>query len=141
MNQVNGFTLIEVLFVLAVLSVLILITTPLQLSVLDKKTEERFLETLEMDLLYMQTLAYNSRMTHRLAFLDSERYEIKANNTSILERTVPEGWEIDTRTLKTISFNKKGTIVKSGTFAIKTLTDHYNVVCPLGKGRCYFEKQ
>lgn len=141
MNQVNGFTLIEVLFVLAILSVLILISTPLQFSALDHKTEESFLETLEMDLLYMQTLSYNSRSRYRLTFPDQEHYTVSSNQSIILERTVPEGWEVDTRTLKTISFNDNGTIRDSGTFAIQTLTDRYNVVCPLGKGRCYFEKQ
>lgn len=140
MDQTNGFTLIEVLFVLAVLSVLILISTPIQVSVLDNKTEEHFLETLEMDLLYMQSLAYNSRTHYRLTFPNQQRYVIKKNNATILERKVPDGWEIDIRTLSTISFNSNGTIREPGTFAIQTLTDQYNIVCPFGKGRCYVEK-
>ncbi|HLR62415.1 MAG TPA: competence type IV pilus minor pilin ComGD [Lentibacillus sp.] len=142
MKPSNGFTLIEVLFVLVVLSVLILIAAPIQASVLDKKTEESFLETLEMDLLYMQSLSYNSRTNYRLAFPDQDRYVIKSTaHQDILERKVPEGWTINTRVIKTISFNKNGTIREPGTMAIYTPTTHYNLVCPLGKGRCYFDEQ
>ncbi|TFJ93681.1 competence type IV pilus minor pilin ComGD [Lentibacillus salicampi] len=141
MTQQNGFTLIEVLFVLGLVSVLILISAPIQLSVLDKKTEENFLETLEMDQLYMQSLSYNSRSRYRLAFTGNKQYTIKKSGKNILERKVPEGWEIETRTLPNISFNKNGTIRKPGTMAIKTPTRQYNLVCPLGKGRCYIEEQ
>ncbi|WP_010530980.1 competence type IV pilus minor pilin ComGD [Lentibacillus jeotgali] len=143
MKQSNGFTLIEVLFVLAVLSILILIAVPIQVSVLDKKTEESFLETLEMDLLYTQSLSYNSRTDYRLAFFpDQDRYIIKSTeNRDILERKIPEGWTINKRIMPTISFNKNGTILEPGTMAIQTPTTHYNLICPLGKGRCYFDKQ
>ncbi|HLS08042.1 competence type IV pilus minor pilin ComGD [Lentibacillus sp.] len=140
MTHTNGFTLIEVLFVLGVLSVLVFLSAPLQVSVLDKKTEESFLETLEMDLLYMQSLSYNSRTHYRLTFPDQGRYVIKKNQATILERKVPEGWKIDARTLPTVSFNKNGTIRAPGTLAIKTLSEQYNLICPLGKGRCYFEQ-
>ncbi|SFA71205.1 competence protein ComGD [Lentibacillus halodurans] len=137
----NGFTLIEVLFVLSVLSLLILISAPIHFSVLDKKTEESFLYTLEMDLLYMQTMSYNSRTNYRMTFPDQKHYVIKKNHSIIQEREVPEGWEIDPRILPTISFNKDGTIREPGTFAIQTSANKYSVVCPLGKGRCYFAKQ
>ncbi|WP_188633613.1 competence type IV pilus minor pilin ComGD [Lentibacillus kapialis] len=136
----NGFTLLEVLFVLSVLSVLILIAVPIQASVLDKQTEANFLETLEMDILYTQSLSYNSRSRYQLFFPDQTHYVIKKYGT-ILERKVPEGWSIKKRTLPTISFNREGTIRKPGTMTIYTQTTQYNLVCPLGKGRCYFEKQ
>ncbi|MFD1363067.1 competence type IV pilus minor pilin ComGD [Lentibacillus salinarum] len=142
MNQPDGFTLIEVLFVLAVLSVLILISTPLKVSMLDKQTENRFLQTLEMDLLYVQSMAYNSRKRYRLTFPDETHYAIKTTKkTTLLEREMPEGWSIDSRTLPNISFKSNGTIREPGTFAIKTETGTFNIVCPFGKGRCYVEKQ
>ncbi|ALX48073.1 competence type IV pilus minor pilin ComGD [Lentibacillus amyloliquefaciens] len=141
MKHYDGFTLIEVQFVLAVLSVLILISTPLTFSALDKKTEETFIETLEMDLLYMQSLSSNSKKRYKLHFDDPGFYTVQQSKSILRKRAIPAGWQVDTRTLNTVAFNQFGTIREAGTFAIHTLSEQYNVICPLGKGRCYIEKQ
>ncbi|MFD2759407.1 competence type IV pilus minor pilin ComGD [Lentibacillus juripiscarius] len=141
MPHKNGFTLVEMLLVLSIWSVLILLTVPVQLSLLEKKTEKQFFETLEMDLLYTQSLSYNSKAGYWLTFPNDGHYQIKKGFFTILERSVPEGWEIDKRTLPKISFNHKGTIISPGTFSIQTASSTYNIVCPLGKGRCYIDKQ
>ncbi|SFD53811.1 competence protein ComGD [Lentibacillus persicus] len=142
MKHEAGFTLIEVIFVLAVLSVLILLSAPLKSSVLETKTEETFLNTLEMDLLFMQSMASNSKSIYKMSFAVPGYYTIKHRDKLFRERKIPEGWRINTRTFKeVITFNESGNLRKSGTFAIHTLNEHYNVICPLGKGRCYIEKQ
>ncbi|WP_404453002.1 prepilin-type N-terminal cleavage/methylation domain-containing protein [Virgibacillus necropolis] len=56
----NGFTLIEVIFVLGVLSILLLLSTPIKVSILDNQKEKQFLTTFENDILYMQSLSYLS---------------------------------------------------------------------------------
>ncbi|TRM12700.1 type II secretion system protein [Lentibacillus cibarius] len=146
MNNKNGFTLVEMLFVLAVWSVLMLLIVPIPLPLLNEKTEEYFLETLEMDLLYTQSMSYNSRTNYMLMFPDDRTYVIKQGGYSTVDRPVvkrklPDGWKIQDRLMSVISFNQKGTIRKPGTFAIKTSSSTYNIVCPLGKGRCYIEEQ
>ncbi|GAB4073462.1 hypothetical protein GCM10028778_09670 [Barrientosiimonas marina] len=140
MARNNGFTLIEVLFVLSILSVLVVISAPLHISVLDKQTEQRFLETLDMDILHLQSLAYNTRDYYRLTF-EENRYFIDKNSATILERELPEGWQIKTRKLKNIAFKHTGTIRQPGNLTIKTLSNSYKLTCPLGKGRCYVAKQ
>lgn len=141
MKHEAGFTLIEVIFVLAVLSVLILLSTPLKSSVLEKKTEETFLNTLEMDLLFMQSMASNSRKRCKLHFEKPGYYTIQQNALILRERRIPESWYLNRRKVDSIVFNGAGRILKPGTFAIHTLNEHYNVICTLGKGRCYIEKQ
>lgn len=143
MNSRNGFTLLEVLFVLAIWSVLLILSAPLNFTILEKHREKSFIDTFEMDLLYMQNMSYASRDYFRLTFPDNKSYIIKKDFSSdnVVERIVPEGWQIQNRTMPTISFNKKGTITQPGNFVIKTLLNEYRIVCPLGKGRCYIVKQ
>ncbi|GAA0443399.1 comG operon protein ComGD [Lentibacillus halophilus] len=143
----DGFTLIEMLIVLAVWSVILLLVAPMPLPVLEKQTEKHFLETLQMDLLYTQSLSYNDAdTTYSLTFPDDHHYVIKdvtfaSSGEIVVTRTVPDGWNVQPRTLPAISFNERGTIRKSGTFSIQTSSSTYNIVCPLGKGRCYIAEK
>lgn len=143
MDNKNGFTLLEVLFVLAIWSILIILSAPLHLSVFNDQTEETFLETLEMDMLYMQSLSYASRDYYRLSFQGSQSYSIKNAHTNKLyvEREIPDGWEIEKDASFIISFKKDGLIAHPGSFIIQTLQNRYKMICPFGKGRCYFDKQ
>ncbi|SDQ50519.1 competence protein ComGD [Virgibacillus subterraneus] len=143
MQSKNGFTLIEVLFVLALWSVLLLISAPLQFSILEKQEEDNFMDTFEMDLLYMQNKSYGSRNYFRLIFTENKSYTITKNSNLkiLIERRIPKGWKIDYLNLQVISFNHRGTIVDPGSFMIQTINNNYKVTCPLGKGRCYIVKQ
>ncbi|MBP1950358.1 competence type IV pilus minor pilin ComGD [Virgibacillus litoralis] len=143
MRSKNGFTLIEVLFVLAIWSVILLISAPLHFSILEKQEEDKFMDTLEMDLLYMQSKSYGSRNYFRLTITDNKSYTIakNSNRVNLVERRIPKGWEIDYLNLPVISFNYRGTIIDPGSFMIQTKNNNYKVTCPLGKGRCYIVKQ
>lgn len=139
----NGFTLIEVLFVLSVWSVLLILSVPLHFSILEKQEEDNFMDTLEMDLLYMQSESYGIRNYFRLTFIENESYIIAKDHhiKNLVERKIPEGWKINQRVMSTIAFNDKGTIVEPGNLMIQTIKNKYKVICPLGKGRCYIVKQ
>ncbi|MFC4558801.1 competence type IV pilus minor pilin ComGD [Virgibacillus kekensis] len=138
----RGFTMLEVLFVLSVWSIILLLSAPLYFPIMDKYEENNFISTFEMDLLYMQSQSYGSTSYYRMSFPDSRSYEIRKDFHEIVrERTVPKHWHIEGRTLPVISFNKTGTITQPGSFNIITGASEYTVVCPLGKGRCYFEEQ
>lgn len=140
----NGFTLLEVIFALGIWSLLILLTVPIQFSILDRQEEEQFFRTFESDILYMQSMSYASPDYIRLV-MDAENnsYEIKGlPNKNAIKRTFPSDWEIKIQTLqKIISFNKLGTIKHPGTMKIMTTSATYKIIFPLGKGRCYIEKQ
>ncbi|MGP4107283.1 competence type IV pilus minor pilin ComGD [Virgibacillus sp. L01] len=139
----NGFTLIEVLFVLSVWSVLLILSAPLHFSILEKQEEDNFMDTLQMDLLYMQSESYGIRNYFRLTFTGNESYIITKdqNIKTLVERKIPEGWKIDQRIMSAIEFNDRGIIVEPGNIMINTKNNKYKVICPLGKGRCYIAKQ
>lgn len=143
MARKNGFTLLEVLIVLAMWSIFILLSAPLHFSSLNKQQEKQFLETLEFDVLYAQNLAIGSP-NHTVAILfreDSYSIVMRDGEKKLLERKVPPDSMIDPRTHKQISFNEHGSIRKPGTIAFKTKNTSYNIIFPLGKARCYIAEQ
>ncbi|WP_106497155.1 competence type IV pilus minor pilin ComGD [Lentibacillus sp. Marseille-P4043] len=138
--KTNGFTLLEVIFILGIWSLLILLSLPIQFSLLDKQEAEQFFRTFESDLLYMQNMSFASDDNFRLSIdAENNRYTIYSRtNEKVIERTIPKEWKIDKRTLqKPISFNKLGTIRTPGTLEIITKKQEYKIIFPLGKGRYY----
>lgn len=144
MKKNNGFTLIEVIFVLGVLTVLLLLSAPIKVSILDNKEEQQFLTTLENDLLYMQSISFRST-DHIWMKIQPDSYTIFSsvyNSKTLLRRNIPTNWTIDLRTIQggVISFNRYGTIREPGTIHLSTNKSTYRIVFPFGKGRCYIEK-
>ncbi|WP_099158495.1 competence type IV pilus minor pilin ComGD [Virgibacillus ndiopensis] len=141
----NGFTLLEVIFALSIWGLFILLSAPIMFSTLDKQQEKQFFNTFEFDLLYMQNISYTTTDYIRLTFkLDNNTYEITKGNSSevLVKRTIPSDWIVQKRTMtKPIAFNSNGTIKQSGSLYIQTKLSKYRIVFPLGKGRCYIEKQ
>ncbi|WP_161493847.1 competence type IV pilus minor pilin ComGD [Virgibacillus necropolis] len=144
MQNKNGFTLIEILFVMGVLSLLLLLSAPIKVSILDNQKEEQFLTTLENDLLYMQSISYLSTDNIIMTF-ETNNYFVSSGHGSkvLLRRSIPDEWKFDLRTFQeegSISFNANGTIRKPGNLLLTTNKSSYKIVFPLGKGRCYIEK-
>ena len=144
MRNNHGFTLIEVIFVLGVLSILLLLSAPLKVSILDNQKEEQFLTTFQNDLLYMQSISYLSKEYIGME-IKADHYTIITDgheNNIAVRRSIPADWDFDLRTFKTglISFNRNGTIRTPGNIHLTTNNASYKIVFPLGKGRCYIEK-
>lgn len=135
-----GFTLIELLVVVSIVTLILAITLPVSFSLLEKKTEEKILQLLQYDILFMQNESIGNQKYLRMIFTSSS-YQIVDNEKKLLERKLPEGWEIKKRTLDSISFNHNGTIRKAGTIQIISPTNQFNIVFPIGKGRGYIAKQ
>ncbi|MFZ3577851.1 competence type IV pilus minor pilin ComGD [Virgibacillus sp. DJP39] len=142
MQTKNGFTLLEMILVLGVVSALLLLSTPVMVSLLENQKDEQFLTTFENDVLYMQSISYLSKDYIGIKIY-SDNYTILEGhtNTILKRRAIPPGWSFDLRTLKElISFNQNGTIRQSGTIYLTTTNNSYKIVFPPGKGRCYIEK-
>lgn len=135
-----GFTLIELLVVVSIVTLILAITLPVSFSLLEKKTEDKILQLLQYDILFMQNESIGNQKYLRMIFTSSS-YQIVDNEKKLLERKLPEGWEIKKRTLDSISFNQNGTIRKAGTIQIISPTNQFNIVFPIGKGRGYIAKQ
>lgn len=142
-NQ-KGFTLLEMLIVLSIWSVLILFTIPINLNTLEKQQEDKFFETLALDVLYIQNLSASSKgYLHPRINLHEDRYIMRAGtlDNEMIERRIPEGWRIDFRTLPLIEFDPNGRMKTPGNIIIKTKDTTYNVIFPFGKGRYHVVEQ
>lgn len=135
-----GFSLLEVLVTLSVLAILLSLSVPTMHSLLAKKNEEKILERMENDILYIQNQAIGSTKNFRI-ILQENKYIIVGPDQQSIIRDLPSNWTLDRRKLDSISFNENGTIRKAGTISLKTPNNTYRYVFPLGKGRGYLEKQ
>ncbi|MEN1970577.1 competence type IV pilus minor pilin ComGD [Lentibacillus sp. N15] len=140
----NGFTLLEIVFVLGIWSILLLLVVPIQFSLLDHQEENQFFQTFQSDILFLQSMAYANTKQVDLTFDQANhRYTIQFVDGDILrERTYPADWQIEERTIeKNIAFNDRGTVKQPGVISVVTSSARYNITFPLGKGRYYIEKQ
>ncbi|MBM7597973.1 competence protein ComGD [Virgibacillus halotolerans] len=140
MRNNNAFTLLEVLFAMGILSLLLFISIPLNLTTLEKQQIEQFFKTFESDVLYIQNSSITTDEIIYLRFLDDRYILRKANGNSMATRNYPKGLKIDSRTKPDIVFHETGTIINPRTIKVTTNNGTYHIVFPLGKGRCYIVK-
>lgn len=142
MKQNNGFTLIELLVVLGILSVLLLISTPLTISSLENQQEKQFLKILESDVLYIQAMASSTLNTFYIIRFREDSYElIQGVEKDITIRSLPPGWKFIRKSFNEISFTANGTVRKAGSITIKAKNTIYTAVFQPGKGRFYIAKE
>ncbi|UJL44839.1 prepilin-type N-terminal cleavage/methylation domain-containing protein [Virgibacillus sp. NKC19-16] len=138
MKKQSGFTLVELLLVLSILSILLLLSVPLNISGLQKHQDKQFLETFQYDVLYIQNLAATTTDDKRVYIrFHNDRYEIIVERKTLETRYYPDGWEVDPRAMGELSFKSTGTIRQPGRIKMTSKHDTYFVVFPLGKGRGY----
>jgi competence protein ComGD len=138
----NGFTLLEVLFVLALLSVVLVLLPPFNVDVIEKQQEKQFLHTFQFDVLYVQNM--NNLITNDEVFIRiyEDKYKIlRGSAETIAERTYPPGLVIDSRGNPDISFSSSGTFFYPRTIRITTKHTVYDAVFQLGKGRFYIAER
>lgn len=142
LNSNQGFTLLEVIFVLAILSILISLSAPIIFTTLEDQNEKQFFETLNSDLLLIQTASHGTTATDASIVFNDQSYTVRVlgKEEKVMNRTYPTGWKSDGRAFKRISF-KNGTIRQAGTILLQSAESDYRIIFPLGKGRGYIEKQ
>lgn len=137
----KGFTLIEVLLVLTLISTLIVLIAPIHVQQVNIQEEKQFLELLEFDILYTQSLSIMENEEVKIIFKNNEYVIVQGiKGSRLLARRIPKGWTVNLNGLTSIAFDEKGKIRQPGTFKIHTNTSSYNVVFPFGKGRGYIVK-
>jgi|SRR5690625_837768 len=138
-----GFTLIEQLISLTVLTVIIMLIVPITFHRMNDISEQQFLNVLSNDILYTQNMAFSYPEIYiRLRFYQ-DHYELIVGHFGNIpiRRSIPENWKISSSSLSEIIFSKNGTIRQGGTLTIVTPANTYDVVFPLGKGREYIVKR
>lgn len=140
LRRESGFTFLELLLALSVLSLLLFLSVPVKTKLVSSVEEKLFLETLHNDFLYLQKQAMSRQQFAGIEFRE-KNYLIrtKYDQTSYI-RPYPSSLDMSVNRIKSISFNHKGTIKPAGTIKLKFNNTIYKYICPLGKGRCYFEK-
>ncbi|HEY4602631.1 MAG TPA: competence type IV pilus minor pilin ComGD [Cerasibacillus sp.] len=142
MTYQRGFTLIEMLITLSILSVLLVLTIPITHSLIKNQEETQFLETLQSDLLYVQNLSLGIREHRTKLVFHKTYYSVhKSLTESPITRELPDGWEVERSMYHTIYF-LNGTIGSAGTIRINKANGKViRLIFPLGKGRGYFVQE
>jgi competence protein ComGD len=141
MKKEKGFTLLELLITLSILMIMLLLVAPISLSTLDAAEEERFFQTLEFDVLYIQSMAHE-RLSTTISFAD-DHYKIirRAQEGGTIRRYYPKGITINSRISNEITFDYRGSVRNPRTIEVHTKNETYRMIFPFGKGRYYIEKE
>ncbi|WP_027407781.1 competence type IV pilus minor pilin ComGD [Anoxybacteroides tepidamans] len=141
----NGFTFVEMLVVLMIVSVLAIISIP-RIDRLSKVKEETYMiEQLTNDLLYAQQYAMTHKTAVVVVFYNGQgRYRVTENSMLgrlLLQRELPQKWAFEMATLQNpLTFLANGNVNKSGTMFMRNGKKAYRIVFLLGKGRFYVQK-
>jgi len=142
-NKENGFTLLEVLLVLSILGVMLLIVIPLNTLVLENEKEKQFIREFSSDMLFMQSYSRSILAQIRYSY-DPEKHKYtiyKDFGKPLVEKYLPNGWDIKMRSFNNVQFNHHGSISELGTMILNTNRHTYKFIFSLGKGRFRIEKE
>lgn len=135
-KEQEGFTLLEILFVLSAFALLFLLIPPLPIGKYESFQEKQFLDTLRMDVLYIQSHSNKSPENNLFIRFYEKRYEIRSGHNTLIEvRPYLPDMTLDTRGNNVLSFNENGTFLSPRTIRMDTGSKQYEIVFPFGKGR------
>lgn len=142
-NQ-NGFTLLEALLVLSIVSVMSLVLITNIVPIYHKKVIEIFLDQFEKDMLLAQQYAIvHEEPVYILFNGDQFQYSLEVNDlaTPLLKRNYHPEISLEGGTLTNrVTYISNGSIQKSGAMYISYKNRKYKVIFYLGKGRIRIEE-
>ncbi|WP_438310733.1 competence type IV pilus minor pilin ComGD [Sporosarcina sp. FA9] len=122
-NRESGFTFLELILVLAIMSILTVIIIPLGDKWIQKKTEADAIQSLILEIQSVQSYAIANNSYTWLSFNNGgkEYISFASPKHRLSEKTFPDGINmlIDS-SLGTIGFTGSGRISKLGTVTLKT---------------------
>ncbi|UTR09441.1 prepilin-type N-terminal cleavage/methylation domain-containing protein [Evansella sp. LMS18] len=139
----SGYTLIEMLLVLVLLSSVLLIAFPVFGGAAEAKSLEYFFEQLELDLYESQMSAMSEGITVRVVFSpENGTYRIRHGVRTVKTRYFPSGLSVASGTLdyNELLFMPGGTVSKSGSLIFNHRKDSYLLMFQFVRGRFYIEK-
>lgn len=135
----HGFTLLEMLLVLFIISLLSVITYFNVAPLYEKQKVEQFLKQFSQDILYMQQLAISRQSHYTLRwFKERHLYSIGESGAEklLLIREYDSDIKIDLNTFPNpMTYNARGNINQGGTILLSYRTHTYEIVFQLGRGR------
>jgi len=141
MNK-NGFSLIELLVVLSMLSIILFIAVPFSYSMIERQQTQQFLNLLESDVFFVQNQSFATYETARLIFRDDHYIVfVNLNDEQPKIRYYPKHIQVNHDKNNRITFSNNGYYSSPNTISMSVSGKKYNLIFPLGKGRYYIEKQ
>ncbi|MFA9559402.1 competence type IV pilus minor pilin ComGD [Evansella sp. AB-rgal1] len=140
----HGYTLLEILVVLFLLSIILLISIPNFTRSINNNDVNYFFEQLEKDLYSTQMKAISESLTLRFLFSnDTSKYTIVQGITPLEERQFPKGMIVEKGTLglNDLRFLPVGTLSNSGSIFFYYKEDRYELIFQFVRGRFYIEKR
>lgn len=134
----GGFTLLEMLLVLAIVMTAVAISIPAYKAYTEKQEERRFFERLMHDIYAIQSESYANVSATGINFRGSlNSYDIVHSFHGKVEiRPFPKSVKLSASSnLTSIYFASNGSISASGTIHFDTSTGRRSLVVHLGKGR------
>src|SRR5690625_3068594 len=141
-KQINGFTLIEMLFSIIILGLLSFIVVPSIFKSIERQEIKQFFNVLESDIFYIQNQAIGTRKYFRITF--DENYYIvvdDSKNNNEIKRYYPKHFTQKIKIKNIITFTNDGTVSRSAKVLFTHRDTTYKLVFPLGKGRYYVEEE
>ncbi len=137
----TGFTLIEVLLILALLTSSIVIANSIAYRQSVKLEEAQFFLLLEQDLLAAQAIALELHTPVVIRFFYAEsKYTMTAQFKTIKTVLFPETVQfLSSSYLKTIEYSPTGNVVNFGTCYFTTTSGKITLTLYIGKGRVRFD--
>ncbi|KJE28089.1 hypothetical protein LG52_565 [Geobacillus kaustophilus] len=140
----GGFTLLEMLIVLAVVLLLAALAVPTLGGAMRKQEEAYMLAVLRADLYRAQQYAIAHRADVSIFFTDggAEYKAVEAaSGRQVVVRSLPSPWRFRLVTLRNpLVFTDNGNIEKAGTVWVRGGKSNYRLTFLLGKGRFYVQK-
>lgn len=135
----DGFTLVELLLVLVIVSLFTLLGLRISTAALHKQYENHFFTTLTQDVRYAQNLSMNNKTADVRIHFNPISYRVVSEQKGFtsITRDLPNGWTIRTSNFTIVSFTATGSLKYSGTVYIDSPHHQFKVVFPLGKGSYY----
>lgn len=138
----KGFTLIETLLTLTIVSILLAIVIPISSTQIDNIKEKIFFSTLNQDLLLVQNEAITKFHPNSLSIRETTYNIGNLQDDHAFERVLPDSYKfIGFQQRREITFNNKGSLSAAGSFSIKAKNKNYWFILPPGKGRARFEEK
>ncbi|SEN54462.1 competence protein ComGD [Amphibacillus marinus] len=140
-----GFSILELLLVLAIINIMLLISARAALTSIDHYRFQVWYQQFDLDVLYLQKRAMLNLPASSLQFIISQnRYGLWESpvNPPLFIREIPDNWQVSMRSLgNPLSFTSSGTVRRPGSMHIDTGKNQYHIYFPFGKGRQYYVKE
>ncbi|MGK7377761.1 competence type IV pilus minor pilin ComGD [Planococcus sp. 1R117A] len=139
----TGFTLIEMLLVLAVLMTVVGIAIPSYRTFEADKEEDRFFDLLLRDIYFAQSESYRTQAPVMVVFREADHaYEVIWNlKKGLPPRKIPLSVKVKkTSNINGVYFTANGSVSSAGTIYFSTSTGDKSMIVHLGKGRVVFSE-